>query len=212
MNAPLPGRPMPSLLLLGPTGSGKTPLGEELERRGLGGRGCFHFDFGAQLRRAAAAAAPPPGLTAADQARIRHRLETATLFEDDEFPLVERLLRGATQGRAARGELVVLNGLPRHVGQARALAPLAQVIGVVVLRCDAETVRARLARDTGGDRAGRVDDDAGAVAAKLEIFRERTAPLASFYRAGGARLVDVPVTADQSPAAAHAALEAAWSG
>ena len=30
-------RPWPSLLLVGPTGSGKTPLGDEIERRGLKG-------------------------------------------------------------------------------------------------------------------------------------------------------------------------------
>ncbi|MCX7427258.1 MAG: hypothetical protein NTW96_16720 [Planctomycetia bacterium] len=40
-----------AMLLLGPTGSGKTPLGDLLERRGLGGRRCVHFDFGAHLRR-----------------------------------------------------------------------------------------------------------------------------------------------------------------
>ena len=40
-----------AILLLGPTGSGKTPLGELMERRGFGGRRCRHFDLGDRLRR-----------------------------------------------------------------------------------------------------------------------------------------------------------------
>ena len=42
-----------AILLLGPTGSGKSPLGDELEANGLNGRRCLHFDFGRRLRRAA---------------------------------------------------------------------------------------------------------------------------------------------------------------
>jgi hypothetical protein len=41
---------LPALLLLGPTGAGKTPLGDWLEAHGLWGRPCHHFDFGANLR------------------------------------------------------------------------------------------------------------------------------------------------------------------
>ena len=37
-------------LLLGPTGSGKTPLGDIIAQRGLWGANCRHFDFGANLR------------------------------------------------------------------------------------------------------------------------------------------------------------------
>jgi len=40
----------PAVLLLGPTGAGKTPLGEMIEARGLWGMSCLHFDFGANLR------------------------------------------------------------------------------------------------------------------------------------------------------------------
>ena len=45
-----------AVVLLGPTGSGKTPLGEWLEAKGLGGRRCHHFDFGTRLRRVATGA------------------------------------------------------------------------------------------------------------------------------------------------------------
>ena len=39
-----------ALLLLGPTGSSKTPLGQLIEQRGLWQTRCLHFDFGANLR------------------------------------------------------------------------------------------------------------------------------------------------------------------
>lgn len=41
----------PAVLLLGSTGSGKTPLGDLIERRGLRGVRCLHFDFGVNLRK-----------------------------------------------------------------------------------------------------------------------------------------------------------------
>ena len=44
-----------AVLLLGPTGAGKSPLGDWLEARGLWGRPCHHFDFGANLRAIVAA-------------------------------------------------------------------------------------------------------------------------------------------------------------
>ena len=105
----------------GPTGSGKTPLGEEIERRGLGGRRCVHFDFGATLQRPS----PPPrrhgrGLAAAeigvgpDLARDRRAVrgrDTAMIVK-----IVRALRRG--RRRLAPGSLLVLNGLPRHPGQA----------------------------------------------------------------------------------------------
>jgi len=42
-----------AILLVGPTGAGKTPLGEWLQLHGLWGRRCHHFDFGTNLREVA---------------------------------------------------------------------------------------------------------------------------------------------------------------
>ena len=75
-------RPWPSLLLMGPTGSGKTPLGEEIERRGLDGRRCVHFDFGANLRAVAADPGSWDMLTAEELESVRTSLATGALFED----------------------------------------------------------------------------------------------------------------------------------
>ena len=42
-----------TILLIGPTGSGKTPFGDYLEQHGIADRACLHFDFGSSLRSAA---------------------------------------------------------------------------------------------------------------------------------------------------------------
>ena len=77
---------------------------------------------------------------------------------------------------------MVLNGLPRHVGQAEGLESLVDVRVVVHLSCTAEDVVRRIASNVGGDRTGRVDDDLAAVRRKLAVFAERTAPLLDHYR------------------------------
>ncbi len=44
--------PVDSILLLGPTGVGKSPLGDVIAQHGLFGRLCHQFDFGSELRSA----------------------------------------------------------------------------------------------------------------------------------------------------------------
>ncbi|MGB2821725.1 MAG: hypothetical protein WBF17_12140, partial [Phycisphaerae bacterium] len=70
-----------AILLIGPTGSGKTPLGELLERRGLWARRCRHFDFGRRMRRIAAADPPPEWLDPAEVEVLRAVLATGALRE-----------------------------------------------------------------------------------------------------------------------------------
>jgi adenylate kinase len=184
-------RPWPSLLLIGPTGSGKTPLGAEIERRGWGGRRCVHFDFGAALRAVAAGPAAGEGLTETETADVRASLATGALFEDRDLPMIVRLVeRFADRAALGPADLIVLNGLPRHPGQAEGLAGLLAVERIVLLEADAEVIRTRLRLDPGGDRAGRVDDTAEAVERRLADYRSRTLPLLDHYRRRG-----VPVTA-----------------
>jgi len=191
-----PARP-PAVLLVGPTGSGKTPLGKLLEERGLWGRACRHFDFGEQLRRAAAGDERAAPLTASETEFLRGVLRDGALLEDEQFPIAEKILRAFLR-RGGPGWLV-LNGLPRHVGQAADVDRLADVRAVVELTCGPETVLARIRSDAGGDRAGRDDDGAEAVASRLRTFAQRTAPLVEHYRRLGARIETVPVAADTSP-------------
>jgi adenylate kinase family enzyme len=116
-------------------------------------------------------------------------LETGALLEREHFPLAERILRSFLAEHAPNPETcVVLNGLPRHVDQAKAVEPIVDVCTVISLRCTRQTVLARVFSNAGGDRAGRCDDDPELVLAKLESYYERTAPLVDYYRA-----LDVPV-------------------
>jgi adenylate kinase family enzyme len=170
-----------ALLLLGPTGSGKSPLGTLLERRG----GFRHFDFGAELRAAAAGAR---GLPQETVTYIRQLLATHALLADERFEIAEALLDAflARVGFDPEREVLVLNGLPRHVGQARAIARRVRVDHVIVLECDAKAVAARVARRRRGeglDQAGREDDSPAAVARKLALYACETEPLAAYYAA-----------------------------
>ena len=204
----LPAPPWPSLLLVGPTGAGKTPLGEEIEKRGLQGRICVHFDFGANLRRAARGAAAEFGLTGPEIERIRDSLRSGALFESGDLAMITKILRRFIETRRlGRGGLLVLNGLPRHRDQAEALAPFLAVERVVSLEADAPIIVDRIRRDPGQDRAGRPDDDLPAVARRLETFRQRTAPLLEFYRDRGVPVTAVPVTAAMTAGDMYAELE-----
>lgn len=203
----MPPRPWPSLLLVGPTGSGKTPLGEELERRGLDGRRCLHFDFGKTLRAAAAGGGGALGLSAAEEEAVRLSLGSGALFEDKDLPMIRKILVGFAETRGlGPGDLLVLNGLPRHRRQAEALSDLVDVERVVFLEAGPTVVRDRIRRDTGRDREGRSDDSQDAVARRLEIFRERTAPLLEHYRHRGVPIATILVTADMSASDMYAEL------
>jgi adenylate kinase len=197
-----------AIVLLGPTGAGKTPLGRELEAHGFRGRACFHFDFGDELRAAARSSGPIGELGDDARRTIRRSLETGALLEDEDFAIALSLLRDYVQRRhiGPDGELV-LNGLPRHAGQARMLEPEVEVGMVIVLDASAETIRERLTFDPGGDRKGRPDDGADDVRRKLLIYRSRTEPLAAYYEARGTRLLRISVTARETAAEMRRRLE-----
>ena len=186
------------MLLIGPTGSGKTPLGDALERRGLWRRRCRHFDFGAQLRSLAASRQPPDGLTKDDTAFVSGVLQSGALLEDEHFYIAAALLRSFI-GAGAIEELIVLNGLPRHAGQARDVGGIVDVCAVAVLECTPEGLLERIRTNSGGDRAGRIDDDAHAVRRRLDIFHRRTRPIIDYYRDSGTPILTADVGVGTSP-------------
>jgi len=181
-----------ALLLVGPTGAGKTPLGELLEERGFGGHRCLHFDFGHHLRRAADGA--DYGLTTQQVATVRSLLASNALLPDDQFPIAAAILEAQLrQADLASDDWLILNGLPRHVQQARGLEPLVDVRALIVLDCAAAVVLHRITTNAGGDRASRTDDTTAEIARKLDIFQQRTEPLIDHYRARGATIVRIDV-------------------
>ena len=189
-----------AVLLLGPTGSGKTPLGEVVERRGLWRARCLHFDFGANLRDVVARNRPDEWIGRQDLDFLEGVLRSGALLENEHFPIAERILRRFMAARGAdQRTWIVLNGLPRHVGQARAIDPILDIEAVVLLECTSETVIARIRANVGGDRTGRPDDDLEAIRRKLAIFDRRTTPLLEHYGRRGARIVAVKITAAMTP-------------
>jgi len=146
---------IPAILLVGPTGSGKTPLGDCLELRGLWGRRCVHFDFGAQLRAIADGRPIAAELTQAQIAIVVRSLGTGALLDNEHFPIAAGILRSfADQRWIAADDRMVLNGLPRHIGQARDVDHIVAVSAVVSLECSADVVCDRIRLDSGGDARG----------------------------------------------------------
>lgn len=187
-------------MLLGPTGSGKTPLGEMIEQRGLWGARCLHFDFGANLRDVVGRNRPDRQISREDIEFLREILRSGALLEDEQFPVAERILRWFLARRRTDAETwIVLNGLPRHPGQARAIDAILDVRWVVYLECSSETVLQRIRTNAGGDRTGRVDDDLEAVRNKLAIFKDRTATLLEHYARRGVRIKSVEVAPEMTP-------------
>ena len=184
-----------ALLLLGPTGSGKTPLGQWLEARGWHDAPCIHFDFGENLRRIVAEDRPDETITPADLDFLRGVLAAGALLEDEQFPIAERILRSFLARHCVDDRTwMVLNGLPRHVGQAQAIDALLAVRLVVRLDCTPETVACRLESNIGGDRAGRSDDNLDRVRKKLDLFQRRTAPLVDHYRRQNVPIATIPIS------------------
>ncbi len=185
-----------ALLLVGPTGSGKTPLGRLLEERGLRGRACRHFDFGSRLRAVDAGADTVASLTPAERRVIARSLAEGTLLEDADFPVARKILRAfldAMEGTAPADAIVVLNGLPRHAGQAEMIRGTVEVRAVAALACSAAAAAARILGDAGGDRSGREDDRAVDVERRLRIYEDRTRPLLAYYETRGAAILRLPV-------------------
>jgi adenylate kinase family enzyme len=207
------GKAMPAVLLIGPTGSGKTPLGDELEARGLWGRRCVHFDFGHEIRRAVREPAST-NLGSDDIAFLRSVLREGRLLEDKDFPIARRIFDSFAASRRddLDGGLLVLNGLPRHVGQAQGLADRVELVAVVRLVCPPAVTHERIRTDAGGDRAGRPDDREEAVRRRQADFETRTVPLVGYYRRLGARVIALTVADDTSAAELWQRLNAAAPG
>ncbi len=172
-----------ALLILGPTGSGKTPLGEYLQAHGLRGKRCFHFDFGNALRRAGRKEAVPPELSEADITCICKVLQQGALLENETFYIAKSLLGHFISGNTVTDkDIIILNGLPRHDGQARDIASIVTIRAVVCLDCSGNAAKRRILLNTGGDRSGRTDDTVEEIERKYRLFDKRTAPLIQYYQ------------------------------
>jgi len=163
------------LILLGGPGAGKGTQAAFITQR----YGIPQVSTGDMLR-AAVKAGTPLGLAA------KQIMDRGDLVSDDIIiGLVKERIKAPD---CARGFL--FDGFPRTIPQADALgAMLAQkglkLDAVIEITADADTLVARVAtraKETGGARA---DDDAQVVRKRLDVYRELTEPLVTYYKGKG---------------------------
>jgi len=186
-----------AILLIGPTGVGKTPLGDFLEENGLKGKRCFHFDFGAQLRKIADTPKPNNRFSSKDINFIKKVLDTGALLENEHFPIARKIIDSfISQKGITDKDLIILNGLPRHIGQAEDVDSILDIEVVIYLSGTLEIIFQRLQTNAGGDRAGRIDDDLQSIKNKLELFNKRTELLLDYYRFRQIRIETINIRQD----------------
>ncbi len=201
------------MLLVGVTGSGKTPLGNTCEREGLWGKRCFHFDFGENLRQVAANGGGNGHLlTDRDINVVVDSLKTGALLENQNFHIAQKILMGFVEKRKLRNDVLLLNGMPRHIGQAEDVDALVDVGTVVHLNCTPEVVYERIRLNSGGDRSERLDDTFNEIEKKVKLFEERTFPLLNHYRGKGVKVQEYNVLVETTSEEIHAWLSSFGQG
>jgi len=193
--------PVDAILLLGPTGVGKSPLGDVIARKGMFGRRCHHLDFGSELRDAVSRVDRSSAYAKKELNFIHGVLELGLLLENKHFPLAEKIISlYLNRVGFSKHDVLVLNGIPRHPGQARDIATIAAIHAVVVLDCSSNDIMHRIRGNIGGDRTERIDDNKELIEKKMTIFRERTTPLIEHYTQQGGALYRISVSRDMTPA------------
>lgn len=187
-----------AMLVLGATGAGKTPFGNQMETQELWWNTYYHFDFGQQLRDNVKDEATV--LTPEEKKLVKGLLETNQLLEDKDFPIAEKLLNNFIEQRGVTtDDVIILNGLPRHIGQASALDNIVNIKFVLFLNCPAPIAYERIQSNSGGDRTDRIDDSKEEIERKIKIFYDQTFPLIEYFRSKNVNIVEVAVDIDTIP-------------
>jgi adenylate kinase len=187
------------LILLGPPGVGKGTQAKIL----VEALGIPQLSTG-DILRSAIANKTPLGV----QAKVI--VDSGNLVSDD-------IVNGIVSERIDAPDCVkgfILDGFPRTIPQADALGAMLEQKGlkldaVVEITADANTLVSRVAKraqETGGARA---DDTAEVIRKRLDVYRELTEPLVSYYRGKGLlKTVDGMAPVEEVTAAIRRALGA----
>lgn len=167
------------IVLLGAPGSGKGTQATLLKNR----LNVPHISTG-EILRAAVAAGTPLGIHA------KAVMATGALVSDD-------IVLGMLEERFGQDDVqrgFILDGYPRNLAQARALDQLLTRLALPIdkalqLDVSEQMLLTRLAGRATAE--GRADDSPQAVAHRLHVYQEQTAPVIDFYQQSGA-LVRVP--------------------
>tara|TARA_Y100001968_G_scaffold318508_1_gene348807 strand:- start:371 stop:919 length:549 start_codon:yes stop_codon:yes gene_type:complete len=167
------------LLFLGPPGAGKGTQAELLCRN----EDLLHLSTG-DLLRAEVSASTKLG----KQAELI--MNKGELVSDSiVLSIVEKKLFGQQKGW-------LLDGFPRNLIQANALEPLLEKIGqsieaVILIEIDDEVLLSRLLA------RGRADDNESVIRNRLDVYRDKTAPLVEHYsRQGLLKIIQGNATVD----------------
>lgn len=161
------------IVLLGAPGSGKGTQATLLKQR----LGVPHISTG-EILRAAVAAGTPLGLQA------KSVMASGALVSDEiVLGMLEERFR---QADVQRG--FILDGYPRNLSQARALDSLLTRLQLPVQRAlqldvAEQTLLTRLAGRAQAE--GRADDSPQAIAHRLHVYADQTAPVIEFYEQHG---------------------------
>lgn len=160
-----------NILLLGPQGSGKGTQAKRIADE----YGLAHIASG-DLFRNAIAARSPLGL------EVEPIYNAGGLVPDE---ITTALIRERLPHEDARDGFI-LDGFPRNIAQAEALDELLNEVGrdltaVFALNVSDDVSVERLLRRA--EEEGRTDDTPEAIARRLAIYHEQTAPLVEYYRA-----------------------------
>ena len=160
---------MARVILVGPPGSGKGTQGERLQSE----LGIPKFSTG-DILRAAVSERTPLGIEA------KRYMDSGNLVPDE---VVIGLIEECLKGEDARDGWI-LDGFPRTIPQAEALDALLDLVGqshdctICLDVPDEEIVQRMLAR-------GRDDDKEDVIRERLQVYRDKTAPLIKYYSQKG---------------------------
>lgn len=189
-----------AILLLGHTGSGKTPLGSYIEKKGIWDKRCYHFDFGCELRSISDANVISSRFIKDDVDYIAKVLKEGALLENETFYIAEQILNFFIKKNSiSPDDIILLNGLPRHVGQAKDIDLIVTIKLVIYLDCSFEVIKERVQLNIGGDRFDRTDDSIEEIKKKLEIFHDRTSPMLQYYKKKKIPIEKIRVSVNTNP-------------
>jgi len=142
----------------------------------------------------------------ADEHRYVQSVLDGTLFDDAHFPTAARIMKGYMDQRKFQenSDILLLNGIPRRLGQAQSLATEGFEVGMIIqLDCDMATAIRRYESARAGkgheNRSDRNDNDPETIRLKLQSYLQDTEPVLPWYQDRGIPIATVRISETTTP-------------